>query len=309
MEPIKFDFQKGRFVASEDALKHINLLLRQTGDSGDQETHKAMASTIIGPVLQIAEYEEWTSIFFAEQPVGDGEIVRIAYHKPVSTALFTSLNGEPLFSRPSRRYGSIEYSSIDAGLEIGWDDMRNAGWNVLERCIMDTGSELARKRDAMGKAILDAAATASSHTSNSTGSAMSKDAVDLVFKSAAGLGWKIDRVAINSGTIMDMTNWVLPANSMWRDSVPSGMGEQVVLNGYVSNYGGASWYAKTSVPSDKIYFSASPQKTFAKKFTRGDRRQASDINIFKRTDYHVWDETLSYYILNPYPIWCVTITS
>lgn len=297
----------GRFEASADAIARVNELLRSTATSGEREDHIAMGSTILGPVLQVAEYEAWTDIFFSPLNIGDGEILRIAHHKPIATALSTSLNGEPLFTRPGRKYSSLDYASIDAGLEIGWDDMRNAGWPVLERLMIDAGQTLARKRDALGKAILDSAVSTSSHSSNSTGNLLNKAAVDLVFKSAATLGWKIDRVAVNSGTIMDMTGWVQSANAMWQ--YPTEMGAEIMRNGFVTNYGGASWYAYSSVPTTQVYFSASPEKTFAKKVRRGDLRTASDIDIRKRIDMHVWDETLGYYLGNPYAIWRINITS
>ncbi len=305
---IRFDTKSGRFTfASQNDLADINELLRRTGASGNREEHVAMAAAIIGPIKQVADYNEWTRGLFTVRPVTPGEIIRIAVTKPSVIALSTSVNGEVLFTRPNRSYSTIDYQSMDTGIEVGWDDLRAAGWNMMSGLIKEAGEVLARKRDTAGKAILDAAITLASHSTNSTGGVLAKSVVDAVFKSAASLGWKIQNVVINSGTIMDMTNWVMPSNSMWE--MPTEMGQDIVRQGYVSNYGGATWTAFQSAPSTEVYFTASPEDMAAYHFSLGETREAQDIDIRKRVDLMTWDEANGYYLGNPYAIWKIAITA
>lgn len=305
---IRFDTKSGRFTfASQNDLTDINELLRRTGASGSRDEHVAMAAAIIGPIKQVADYNEWTRGFFTSRPVTPGEIIRIAVTKPSVIALSTSVNGEVLFTRPNRSYSTIDYQSMDTGIEVGWDDLRAAGWNLMSGLIKEAGEALARKRDTAGKAILDAAVTLASHSTNSTGNVLAKSVVDAVFKSAASLGWKITNVTINSGTIMDMTNWVMPSNSMWE--MPTELGSDIVRQGYVSNYGGATWTAFQSAPATEVYFTASPEDMAAYHFTLGETREAQDIDIRKRVDLMTWDEANGYYLGNPYAIWKIAITA
>lgn len=304
---VRFDPKEGRFVAaSERGFQDLDALIRATVDSGDIAQHKALGATIIGPIKQVAAYQEWTNGFFQPRNIVDGEVVRIALTRPTMIALYTSTAGEVLFTRPGRKYTTIEYMSMDTGLEVGWDDLRNAGWNVMESLLVEKGEQLARKRDAAAKAVLDAAATASGHTSNSTGNVLTRAAVDLVFKSAARAGFRITKVALNSGTIMDMASWTNVSNAMW--SMPENLGNQIIQNGYVTNYGGADWMAYTSISNTEVYFTASPMDCGAYNW-RGDTRDASDVNIVKRTNLYAWDETNGYYVGNPYGVWKITITS
>jgi len=307
MKPmIKFDRQSGHFVsASDGGIEAITDLFRRTGMSGRREDHIAMAAAVIGPIKQVADYMEWTKDIFSPRPVADGEIVRIAHKRPSVIALNTSINCEVLFTRPRLKYSTIEYQTMDTGIEVGWDDLKGAGWNVMEDLIFEAGQALARKRDTQRQAVLDAAVAISSHDEESTGMVMAKSVVDGIFRDAADLGWKIEKVLINSGTIMDMTDWAKASNSMWE--MPMELGNQILQQGFVTNYGGAQWIASQSTPATKIYFLASPSDMGALSFAPGVTREAHDIDIRKRVDLFTWDETNSSYLGNPYAVWRIYI--
>lgn len=307
MKPmIRFDTKSGRFVsASDGGMEALTDLIKRTGASGRRADHEAMAAAVIGPIKQVADYQEWTKGIFAPHPVADGEIVRIALKRPSVIVLNTSLNGEVLFTRPRLKYTTIEYQSMDTGIEVGWDDLKGAGWNVMEDLIVEAGQALARKRDAARVAVLDAAAVLSSHDEESTGLVMAKSVVDGIFKEAAQLNWKIQSVYVNSGTIMDMADWALPATTMWE--TPPEMGAQIVKQGYVTGYGGANWMAYPEVGATYVYLLASPSDMGALSFSPGTVREAHDINIKNRTDLFTWDETNSTYLGNPYAVWRIHI--
>lgn len=306
----KIEVKNGQFAVSASARERIDEIMKQTGATDDPRVHRLMAEKIFPPIKQMADYVEWTKLFYEPVSVAPGEIVRQAIDTPTAVALYNSIDGQVLFTRPGRgTYVSPEFVMVDTALEIGWDDLLEAGWDVLGTKMSECSQELARKRDEQGQLILDAAtAVAAGHQPTVGGGLMTKAAIDSIFKLAAAKSWKIDRVVLNTGTIMDMTSWVLPANSMWAN-MGDGHGEEIMRQGFVTNYGGAAWYAYHTVPANFIYLSASPQVCGAKRWKKGGTRTASDINIVNKTDLHTWDEKYGHYWGNPFAVWRLGITA
>ena len=307
MSSITFD--NGNFVFAGDARERIDAQLRRVGLSGDVSQHKMLADMIIPPIRLVAEYQEWTRMFFEQKNIGPMDYVRIAQEEPGVIALYTSPNGQVYFTRPGiTTYVSPSYLMIDSGLEIGWDDMASAGWDVLGRKVLETGEEFARKRDAQGQSFLDAAAAAvSGHAATVSGGVMTMAAVDAIFKAASTAGWDITQIAINSATVMDMKSWVWgSAQHLWMQPT----NDQLVLQKfYASNYGNAAWYAFRSVPTNYVYFSGTPAQMGSKRYLQGGTRTASDVDIKKRVDLYTWDEKWGHYIENTYPLWRLEITA
>ena len=305
MSSITFD--NGNFVFAGDARERIDAQLRRVGIGGDVNQHKMLADMIIPPIRLVADYQEWTKMFFEQRNVGPMDMIRIAQEEPGVIALYTSPNGQVYFTRPGiTTYVSPSFLMIDSGLEIGWDDMASAGWDVLGRKVLETGEEFARKRDTQGLAFLDAAAESiSGHATHVHGGVMTMASVDAIFEAASSAGWDITQIAINTATVMDMKSWVWgSAEHLWMQPT----NDQLVLQKfYASNYGGASWYAYRSVPADYVYFSGTPAQMGAKRYLQGGTRTASDVDIKKRIDLYTWDEKWGHYIENPYPLWRLKI--
>ena len=207
-------FENGNFVMSSDVRAQLNAELARVGASGDIDQHKMLAQTIIPPIKQIADYQEWTGMFFNRCEVGPLEVLRIAQDNPTMISLYTSPNGEVFFTRPGRTtYVSTSMSMIDAGLEIGWDDLESAGWDLLGAKVAEVGEEFARKRDAAGEVVLEAAVASLAGHIPTVATTMTKAAVDGVFELAATAGWTITQVAVNPATMMDMTGWTWGSRS------------------------------------------------------------------------------------------------
>jgi hypothetical protein len=307
MSSITFD--NGNFVFAGDARERIDAQLRRVGMGGDVNQHKMLADMIIPPIRLVADYQEWTRMFFEQRNIGPRDNVRIALEEPGVIALYTSPNGEVFFTRPGiTTYVSPSYLMIDSGLEIGWDDMASAGWDVLGRKVLETGEEFARKRDVQGQSFLDAAAVAvSGHAATVAGGVMTMAAVDAILKAASAAGWDITQIAVNTATVMDMKSWVWGSEQhLWMQPT----NDQLVLQKfYASNYGGASWYAFRSVPTNYVYFSGTPAQMGSKRYLQGGTRTASDVDIKKRVDLYTWDEKWGHYIENTYPLWRLEITA
>lgn len=305
-------FANGQFVLEASQREKIDALLQRVARSGARDSHEMLGTAILGPIKQIADYTEWTKMFF--QPYGVGnpaiDVVRIAVDNPSMIAVYTSPTGGVEFVRPGRTtYVAPSYKMVETGLEIGWDDMASAGWDILGAKVKEAGEELARKRDAQGQLILDTACeTVTGHVSEVNGGAMTKAAVDAIFRAAAQAKWKIDRVVVNSGTIMDMSDWIFSsAQHLWQ--MPEAMGNDLFRQFFVSGYGGANWYAFPEVPEASVYFAATPQQCGAYRWQVGGTRTASDINITRKTDLYSWDEKWGHYWGNPYAVWRIDVNA
>lgn len=304
-----FKYQKGQFVYNDADLKKMETLISRVSQSRDKEAHEMLAFTIIPAIKLVIDYEEWTAPFFKEYPVDLQFLPRIAQDSPSMAGFYTSPTGEASFIRPGRTtYVVPSLSMIDTALEIGWDDMAMSGWNILQRKIEECGFELARKRDDLGKTVLDAACdTIAGHNITVTGGKMTKAAVDSVIRASALSGWKIDRVVLNPRTFMDMTDWTWSSSQHLWQFIEGKEGE-LLNNLSVSNYGGMTWNTRLYCPTNKVYFAGSPDISGAYRWTAGGIRTASDIDIKKRTDLHVWDQKLGHTWLNSYNVRCLTIT-
>jgi hypothetical protein len=307
----RIEFKGGQWVMSNEDRHEIDALLARVGQSGETDVHKLLAQRIIPPIKQTADYLEWTRALWVTQDIGYNEVVRIAVDNPSMIALYTSPNGQVFYTRPGRTtYVAPEFEMIDCGLEIGWDDMAAAGWDIFGEKVKEAGEELARKRDTAAQTVLDAAcATVSGHAATVSGGAMTKASVDAIFRLAATANWNIQTVLLNSGDVMDMTDWVwTAANGLWTQNAPS-LTDQILRQFYVSGYGGANWIAYHTVPASKIYFLSSPATMGAYRWRRGGMRTASDVDITKKVDRHTWDEKWGHYWGNCYSVWSLTIAA
>lgn len=296
----------GMFDLSAEDQQQIDALVRQTGLSGERRQHELMGAALAEPIRQTVPYVSWTSQFFVPMPIGPAEDNRIALDELTAVAFYSSPTGQVLYTRPGRKYTRPDFTEIDAGIEIGWRTMREAGWNIVARKQREATEELARKRDTLAATVINAAATASGNTSaTAAGGVMTKAAVDNVFTTMGARGWNLRTVIGNTGTLMSMTNWTL-ANALWQ--WPDEMTRTLVTQFYWSDYGNCSWYGYHNAPTGYVYFACEPSQVGYHQ-TKGDIITASDVDITKKVDRHVYIEEDAYIIPNPYAVWRLTITA
>ena len=299
-------FEAGIFNLTAEDRKRLDALVRQTGLSGERRQHELMGQAMAEPIRQVTPYVSWTEQFFVPQAIGAAEDNRVPLDEYTTVAFYSSPTGQVLYTRPGRKYERPDFTQIDCGVEIGWDTMAEAGWNILARKQLEAAEELARKRDALAQTVVDAAITASGNTSaTAAGGVMTKAAVDSVFQTMATRGWKITTVIGNPGDLMDMTNWTL-ANALWQ--WPDEMTRSLVTQFYWSDYGNANWYGYHNAPTSVVYFAVAPSQIGYHQ-TKGDIRTATDIDIDKGVNKYRWDEKDAYIVCNDYGLWKLTITA
>lgn len=296
----------GIFNLTAEDRSRLDALVRQTGLSGEKREHEMMGQALAEPIRQTTPYVSWTEHFFTSQAVGAAQDNRIPLDEFTTVAFYSSPTGQVLYTRPGRSYTRPDFTMIDCGIEIGWDTMAEAGWNILARKQVEAAEELARKRDTLATTVLNAAVTASGNTSvTAAGGVMTKAAVDAVFQTMASRGWNIRTVVGNTGDLMDMTNWTL-ANALWQ--WPDEITRTLVTQFYWSDYGNCQWYGYSSAPTSYIYFGVEPSQIGYHQ-TKGDIRTASDIDITKKVDLHTYDEKDAYIVCNNYGLWRLYVTA
>lgn len=299
----------GELIFNEAYQKRLESLMRATGLSGERRDHVAMGQALIEPIRKIADYIEWAKIFFTDVSIAPGQDNRIPVDDYTVVGFYSSPDGQVLYTRPGRQYTRPDFTGIRVGLELGWDDMAEAMWNVQARKMLEAAEELARKRDTLARDAFDAAVTSISGHTATVASTLTKASVDAAFKAQAAIGFPIKRIAINTGTLIDMTTWVTSAatsNAMWL--LTDRAAEDIKNRLYISNYGGAAWFASWTVPSNYVYMSGDPDKVGYRQF-KGGIRAASDIDIDKGVDKHRWDQKLAMYVGNPYNLYRIQITA
>lgn len=286
--------------------KQLDALVRQTGLSGEKRDHELMGQNLAEPIRQVADYMSWTHHFFTPQAIGPAEDNRIPLDEYTVVAFYSSPTGQVMYTRPGRKYHRPDFTMIDCGLEIGWDTMAEAGWNILARKQIEAAEELARKRDALALTVLNASITASGNTTaTAAGGNMTRTGVDTVFKTMAAAGWEIRTVVGNTGDLMDMAGWTTTDNLwLWPDELT----RTLVTQFYWNKYGNAIWYGYSSVPASTVWFAVEPSKLGYHQ-TKGEIRTASDINITKKVNLYTWDEKDAYTIDNDYGLYTLTITA
>jgi len=291
--------------ASQSELDYVSALMSKVGGDPSRELHQLVGQGIREPIRTMAEYREWTNIFFEPWQLGDIEDNRIPLDDYIALAWETHPDGQVMIVRPGIRWTRPDFTMIDTAMEIQWDTMRAAGWPILRRKMQECAEELARLRDSMGRAVLDTAVASVAGHTTTVATDITKAAIDAVFKAGATIGFPMRRVAINSGTVLAMRGWT--GSSFGLEHLTDDMVRRLVVRGYLGEYGGADWYAHHSVPADYVYFGGEPSAIGYHQM-RGGTRAASDVDIINKTDIHTLDEKHAYYVGNAYNLRRLQIT-
>lgn len=265
----------------------------------------ATAQVILPPILKVAPYLEWTQNFFMQRSEGPERHVRIAQDEYTALALYSSPDGGIEYVRPWRKYTTVSWRQIRAGLQIPWDaDMW--GWDMVSRKMTEVAEEFARRRDELRQPLLNAAAVSQAGHIPTVATTLSKASVDSIIQTSATNGFPVTQVAVNSGTLMDMTSWTLPSNSMIAGVVPEVVGRDILTRLYWNGYGGLTWIANHTIPSNYLYFSGRPANVGYQ--FMGPTRAASDVDIDHDLDKHNWRQQVAAHVEGSQWVWRLEIT-
>lgn len=307
-----FSYHNGKFVEldggplSGNTIDQIGERLKVLSDTRDRQALKLLAHQLLGPIFDVARYEAWTNGFFMEKSGSPTEIFRIPLWSYAAFAYNGAPIGQPVYNTQiGRKYATISWNSTSTAVAIDWDDMAYTGWPVLDRMITESAWELARQIDLLAKAVLDTAATTVTNHNPSVAGAMTKASVDSIIKNSVRQGFPVRYAAINRGTVMDISNWVIPQYSMFTFG-PTSKFDEVWNNLWVDGYGGITWLLSKDVPVGSVYFAGLPENGGWRFMT--PTRQAFDQDIDRALDKYRWDIKNAWTYVNNYNIYRLDIT-
>lgn len=283
--------QKGNFVVAADSgltTKDVDDLLSHYGTASGNDLkseHMAMGAALVEPILQAVPYRRWTNLFLAGIHFESSDDWRIPVEDYVSVAYETGPDSEVMFVRPGLGWTRPTLHEYSTGIEMPWSVMEYSGWNQLGR-MMDRATEaIARLIDNQIQGVIDAAIDAlPGQGSVVSGGLMTKAGIDAVIKAAAGSGFPLQTIILNSGTLTDMGAW--SGGPFFNAGLPPETAMSILKTLYWGSYGGVNWYSSPFVPANFIYFAGPPAST-GYEITRGTGKTASDVDIRKRIDIHV----------------------
>lgn len=300
---VTIELKAGVTPSQVDELMH-EIMSETRGDR--QARLDLLAQTIVEPILQIVPYVEmYTPIFFMDQGYGDLEDNSIPIEDTVAMAWETHPDGGTMFVRVGGiNWTRPTFQTWDYGIEVPWDAQRFVGWNFLARQMARTAEALARKRDAIAQATLDAAIVGASKLSTVSGGVMTKASVDAVIKAQLQGGFPVARALVNPGVQTDMATW-LPSTTLAQ--YPQNVGAEILTNLYISNYGGIEWYSNVYASSSFVYFGGLPNMIGWHQY-KGTMRTVSDVDIINNRDLHkVLDAYHAWYVGNALSLRRLTI--
>ena len=299
--------ESGRLMLEADQREHFMDQLKQAmAIESRRDRLQAVSQIVYPPIRKVADYLEWTQYFYVPQTVKPGTVIRVAQDEYTAHAFFSSPDGGIMYTRPWRKYTTIEWRQIRVGMEFEWD-IADWGWDVVSAKLMEVAEELARRRDDLRQPLLNAAAISQAGHVPTVASSLTKAAVDSIIKSSTKNGFPVTQVAVNTGTLMDMSSWTLPSNSMISGSLPPEVGGDILTRLYTNGYGGLKWIANHTIPSNYLYFSGPPSKV-GWFWTNGGVRTASEQDIDRDVDKHTWRQEVAALVEGSHWVWRLEIT-
>ena len=270
--------------------------------AGVLEQRQAFAAAVVEPIMQIIPYVELYSRFFMPVTYQYGEdnalpvednLVLVAYSSHPQTGVF--------YTKPGYQFTRPTFQTFTTGAKIPWNLMNVAGWNVLARQMNYLTWEMAKKRDAAAKVVLDAAIPATHQMTVTNG--VTKTSVDNIIRGSNQIGFPVRQALINPSRLMEMQSWTWTSGVLMNED----LSKQLVNNLYYGSYGGLNWYAHPNVPVNTIYFAGDPSQIGWHQM-RGTPRNDSAVDITNGVDlYTMRDAEHSWYIQNTLSLWTLTV--
>lgn len=298
---------------TDNGLALWNEHVKQTGDkllkANTVENHMMFAYQIIEPLKTVMDYTEWTDIFFHREPASIWNPHRFINSDGgyTATSWVTSPDGTPKMVRPGRStFEGVGQKRYTTGLEFTVDQLRAQGWDMAGRKVEEAGQEMARKRDAVRLALLDAAVTATGGTHVPTvASSMTYASLRSIVQTAVGQLFRPTFCVINPRRLWDMGDWTLPSNSMWQ--IPREIGQQVMFeNGHILNLFNLSFHVYDSVPMNTVWFGSQMGQDYELVFN--EMESAVETHPIERRSQYAWFEDLGHYVRSGLRLWKLSIT-
>lgn len=279
----------------------VNAILRDIAE-WDRDRHHQLAAAVREPIEKVVPYVEMYNMFFMPDPYELDADNKIPIEDIVTIAFETHADGAVRPVRAGYRFTRPGFMMFDTAIDLPWDLMEAAGWNVLARQMRYAVQDLARKRDQRAENIF-VAALQPSHVVTVSGGALTKAAIDTVLKNSKDAGFPVSRALVNPGTLADMTDFTWPTGQV----VPENLMEELIRNQVISNYGGVQWTVNPNFPTNRVRFGGTPAQIGYHQ-TKGRVKNSSDMDIINGRDlYAIRDQYHAWYVANDLTLWEIRI--
>ncbi len=319
-DTIGFDKKKGDFTLGSHNLagKELNdvqastvatwrrdfdELLAGLAGPGHEADKQALAAAVVEPIEKVVPYVEMYNTFYMDQALGELEDNSIPIEDVVAIAWETHQDGAARPVRSGYYWTRPSFVTYDTAMDVPWNLMRKAGWNVFARQMRRAVEALARKRDERALNTYVAALLAS-HVVTVSSATLSKASIDTVVRGAADIGFPVTRALVNPGTLKDMADFVWPVGL----TIDGPKADALVTTQFLSNYGGVDWYVNPHLPINRVRF-AGPPAQIGYHQQRGAVRNSSDTDIINKRDlYLIEDAEHAWYIANDLSLWEIRLS-
>lgn len=299
------DLQGNKLSASKADIADVDNFLAQLASSGSMEDHELLAQQIAEPIIQVIPYRSIYNIFFQDIQVGELEDNSIPVEDTIAIAFETHPDSEIMYTRAGFSWTRPDFTTFDTGIEVGWRQLKRAGWNFVARVMQRAMDELARKRDQLARGVLIAAIPAS-HEYIVTGGSLTKAGIDQFLKDQAAIGFPVSQAMVNPATLMAMGAFTWGATGFF---LPNEEARQLLRTLYLMDYGGVQWYTNPFMPTNEVLFSG-PASMVGWHQIRGEVNVASDVDITKGVDLHaIRDADHAYYVGNTWTLGRIRISA
>lgn len=301
---VKYDPRKADFVLADVTVQEFNELIAQAVGRSSNDPRMQRRALIIAlqePINYAIQYISWTEDFFVREEYGPNEDNALPLEDGLQPiAMQTGHLGQITFVEPNFVWTRPEFEQWATGVRFPWKTLERAGWNVARRMMTRASDVLARKIDAAGKVVIDAAIVAAGNTSVDAGGLLLQATVDAVIKAQEAAAQPLTTVKINRGDITDLSNW--NAGPLSAGNMPERVAEDLLRNLSFGAYGGMEWVGNSFVPAGSVYMRGLASQIGVHQ-VRGSMRSDTDTDITRgvdlvamRTADHAWYIVGAYFL-------------
>jgi hypothetical protein len=312
---LELRIQAGEIVTTPEQRRALEELMRQAFGDRRREEIQALAQAITEPIRVISEYRAAFDDVLVTRDIQPGEDARVPLEQYDVIAWETGPRGTPMAVQVGLTWKQITPVFVETGFEITRLQRLVIPWDEVARKTQRAGEELARKRDKLTVNTLLAAANSVGHVVNVTGGVLTRSAVEQVFKDAARIGYKITRVKVNSADVLAMRSG---GNGWAADPfrvTDSALGNRLLREGFLGEYGGAEWQATPSVPGHitgtqdgLVFFLADPDMLGYRLYWERVRPRVFE-DVVHDTARYFFREVFGQLVVNPYAVWVIKLVA
>jgi len=307
MDKIPFNWERGTVDLVGDERKKFEAdfnIFASSNVDDVKEGHAMFAKELRAPISYYFAYASWIGYFFQMGSASIGHempYVPILDYATAATGPTTPVR-TPLYDEAWVRFTGYNNFYLQTGVQQHMDVEAATGVPLLNDLMQRAGYDMARKLDSIMVPLLVAAIPAAQKI---TAASFTSNVFDTIKKSSVEARYKVDFVVMNESRALDMKDWTIPVNWAW-GTLPNTWTEEIVREGYVTNYFGTQIIIDQNLPSNKAYFASTNPASRGRYLDLTPLREMSEVDIRLKRTVYTWDQYAWYSLVDALDVWEVT---